>query len=164
MKRQAKSEDPLDYLSDGFKSVIRGLFDCMKIAEQEIEHAMDHHEKYEDEINDSFRYMQPTEPLRGKSDELYRLHVREIINRIIGRNQLPINKGTDAELLGAFSEITQSAPIQRDAIAAYNKLFQKRFPNKDVPEMNVMESYEGRSDEIISEMRDKLATQRDCTQ
>ena len=60
------------------------VFDCMEVAEGEID-AAKRRARNEDErnaIHGSFRYMLPTEALRGKHMDLYRAHACELIERV----------------------------------------------------------------------------------
>ena len=64
-------------------SAIGSAFHCMDLAEEEIALAKSDYPVFEAQIHDAFRHLCPTEPLRRLSDDVYRHHCREIIQRIV---------------------------------------------------------------------------------
>ena len=82
------------------------VFDCMEVAECEIDAAKGR-TRNEDErnaIHGSFRYMLPTDPLRGKHMDLYRAHACELIERV--RLGEPVDPGTKAEVVAVLADLS----------------------------------------------------------
>ena len=152
-----------ELISPSFARTVEHVFAAMDVAEQEIEAAKGRYPRLADRINQSFRYLSPTAVLEKTSLDVYRHHAREILERVAGGQKLA--PGTDAELLAAMSGISQAAPPSRELTLLYMKLFRELYPDQ------AAEFFEGitpdlyeeeRMAELESELRRKLATERDC--
>ena len=72
-----------------------------------------------------------------------------------------LEAATAAELCCVFCNVSQVHPLQSDAVAAYQKLFNQVFPDAlSVDEVVIQESYPGRADEIIAKLRRKFQQPR----
>ena len=114
----------LDGLINNLTGTISGVFACMEVAEEEIQKAR----LSKAQSSRAFRALCPGDALRGKSLEIYRLHAREIIERIRASEKL--EPATDAELLAIFSDTSLVAPMNRTGQACFEHLFYKLFPGK----------------------------------
>jgi len=103
-------------------------FHRMVLAEDEITAAKKRYPDKADAIHGAFRYLRPSELLRGKADDVFRAHCRELLARVAGEKDL--RPGTAAELVALFSEMSQATLLDRTATLLYSKLFQEVFPGK----------------------------------
>jgi hypothetical protein len=63
---------------------LQPLFDCMRVAEEEIAAAIKKDNKHRGAIDETFKHAFVTQPLRLKrSLTLYRAHVRELVARMV---------------------------------------------------------------------------------
>lgn len=143
-----------DTLGEDLVTAINSTFDRMEIAEEEIAAAKKSAPRAEVAIHSALCLLVPNAFLRG-GDELYRLHVREILKRVkLGRDVVP---GTDAEVAFALGETTLKAPPGQDLARAYFIVFERLFPEKAkglrLPEVDYVP---GRPLEIIAEARRKI--------
>lgn len=135
----------------------------MDIAEDEIAAGKLRYPLQADLINDSFRYLVPTECVH--TDTLFRAHAREIVDRVAKGDD--VRPGTTAEVIGAISKLTVVAPPSRELTLLYMKLFSQLFPHhahQVLEETGPIEpdGYERqRMDELEAELRRKLTTDRD---
>lgn len=143
------------------KNVI-GLFDLMKIAEEEIEAAeLGLSEEDRLRVHDSFHYLCPMLNFANRRPELYRRHCREIIQRVrYNARDTEIDLGTMAEVLIALSEMSMIAPLGGDAPFLYARLFKKFLPEEEMNFSIMREAYPGSSDELFFRMSAKLAVKR----
>lgn len=144
-------------------STISGLFGNMDIAEYEINMAKENYSKRKDEIQDSFKYLCPPPIFRGKSMEVYRYHVKEIIKRIaMGKDkQKHLEIATDAEVMLHISEFSLKTPIINDLSYVYYMIFKKIFPKEARKfKENFYESWKGRGKELLNELKVKFKTKR----
>jgi len=114
----------LEDLIGGITNSIGGIFACMEVGEEEIQKAR----LTKAQGSRAFRALCPSDALRGKSLDLYRLHAREIIERI--KTSEKLEPATDAELLAIFSDTSLVAPMNRTGQACFEHLFYKLFPGK----------------------------------
>jgi len=151
---------PLFEERDVMRSVSRA-FDLMKIAEEEISAAERAAPRAKKKIHGAFRYMHSKYLVRY-GDGVYRAHAREIIARV--KRGADLSPGTDAECLAALSEMSLRAPPSADFALAMATVFRAVFPAApaDLTEMG-RESYEGRTAEILGELRRKLSHERDVS-
>lgn len=162
---QANREAMLDLLGE-MAPTVRSIFEQMEIAEEEIETAQAKYPHKAEEIWRSFTYLRPTPLLYRCTPHLYRAHAREIIGRIIQtqgkERKKDLEAATDAELCCAFCAVSQALPLQSDAVAAYQQVFKRVFPDVTfLDEFGRSESYPGRADEIVAELRKKYRQKRD---
>jgi hypothetical protein len=109
--------------------VVSSTFRRIEVAEGEIKNAKHWHPRRHKELNVSFGMLVPTQPLRGLSDDLYRAHCRELLDRAaIGESDLRL--GTAAEVVGALASASLEAPPTRVATLLYEELFASLFPGQ----------------------------------
>ena len=133
-----------------------GVVDCMfchmDIAEEEITRGKLHYPTKFKIINDSFMLLVTPAVLKGKCDEAYRAHVREIIERVaLGQDTRP---GTTAECLCHMMEVALKAPLTGGGQAITERLFDTVFPGKF--EITTKEHWPGQVDDDVLAMRKKL--------
>lgn len=153
-----------DLLGERLGGVISSTFRRMEIAEAEITDGRRRHPGAESAIFESFKYLVPPPLLRDTGDELYRLHCRELIERVgKGRDLRP---GTAAEVVAALSGLSQMAPPTREQTLLYMKLFDELFPERAaaiLEETGPMEPdryEETRIKELEAEYRRKVGQER----
>ena len=126
------------------------IMDCLGVAEEELEGR---------DMPGLFAALYPTEPLRGKSEGLYRAHVRELIARAHTGDNLA--HGTLAEVCGTLSDISLKAPLNPEGQAVQRHAFTACFPGrsaelyKDTIHVD-QEKWPGQVLEDLSAMRRKL--------
>lgn len=117
-----------DLIGGRIGSVVSATFRRMEIAEEEITDGRHRHPSRANAIFESFKHLVPPPLLRDLGDELYRLHCRELIERVgKGRDLRP---GTAAEVVAALSGLSQIAPPTREQTLLYMKLFDELFPER----------------------------------
>lgn len=138
-------------LSDYLPPDVVGMFTQMDIAEQEIERGKQMYPGASSAIHASFTHMCPTDILRFvNSDKLYRLHVREIVDRVA--HGLSPQGATDAEVIGLLYMLSLNSPLKPHAVGLYIRLMHKHFKLGDKEELNNYESlYAGRMDEMYAD-------------
>jgi len=144
-----------------FSNALDRLFRAMEIAEEEITKAQERWPEKRKEIWDMFKYLglgTCTIP-EGYADQVYRAHCQEILERVVGGEDL--RPGTDAECMVALCEMSQVAPLCFPAVCLYRKLFERRLRYDPSPEVASFEEWTG-SSELESELRKRLARERDC--
>ena len=142
------------------------VFDCMEVAEGEIDAAKrrDRNEDERNAIHGSFRYMLPTEALRGKHMDLYRAHACELIERV--RLGEPVDPGTNAEVVAVLADLSLAHPLDPTAALLYARLFAELFPSRQ--ELHYSHPYSGErfyEDDascLFARMQKKLTRQRDA--
>ncbi|MEE8296743.1 MAG: hypothetical protein V3R26_02820, partial [Hyphomicrobium sp.] len=141
------------------------VFECMEIAEGEIS-AAKRRTRIDDQreaIHGSFRYLLPTEPLRDKHLDLYRAHVRELIERV--RLGEPVDPGTKAEVVAVLADLSLEHPLDPTAALLYARLFAELFPHRD--DLHYAHPYSGErfyeddASVLFARFRKKLTRQRD---
>jgi len=110
----------------GAAAQIGRAFALMEACEEEIAAAKKRHRRRAAAIDKVFGVSAPTTPVVGKGEELYRAHVREMIERAVAGT--PAVDATDAELIGALCDMSQIAPLNSVAGQLYERLFLKRLP------------------------------------
>lgn len=126
--RVAEPDSLADLMPPSLARTVRTTFDRMEIAEEEIEAAKTRHPKEAGVIHGAFGLLCPTDPIRDLSDESFRFHCREILDRV-ARGQ-DVRPGTTAELLGFLADASQLAPPARVAALLYQELFGRLFPER----------------------------------
>lgn len=112
----------------GFGTIAQ-TFGRMEIAEEEIAAARKcYPARVRSRVDGSFGVLCPSPVLRDRGDELYRAHVREMIDRCVRGEDC--RRGTDAEVLAVVLASSLKAPLARDAQAVAEKLFARLFPGK----------------------------------
>ncbi len=164
-EHQASKEAMLNLLGE-LAPTVRTVFERMEIAEEEILKAQESYPHKADEIWNSFKYLRPSPILEPNTSHLYRAHVKEIVTRIAQANgdlrKKDLEAATDAELCCMFCAVSQALPLQLDAVAAYQQVFKRVFPDVSfLDEFANSESYPGRAEEIIAELRRKYRQKRE---
>lgn len=118
----------------GVRGVVRRTFELMDIAEQEIaaEKGRWRRAELRDRIHkQGFMACQPGVFSDAGMDDLYRAHCREMLVRLA--RGLPLDPGTDAEIIWAISKASLKAPPSRDVGLLACRLWRKVFPGKPDP-------------------------------
>ena len=152
--------DAMHKLFGSAARVIEDTFSCMEIAEEVIAAAKQAQPDHEEVIHETFRYLCPTEALRGKAVDLCRAHCQEIIQRVIDRERL--EPATNPEMCGALSDLSLIAPLNSTASYLYHRCFKRVFPGKTiaVDGYEPQESHPGAAEELARELRRRLSTSR----
>lgn len=134
----------------GLPGEVGRMFEAMEIAEVEI--ARGGLTKVEG--SRVFGVACPNPPIRGKSLELYRAHVKELIARVkVGADLRP---ATDAELLAVFSDTSLIAPMGQNGAAAFEALWARVFPKAKIEGQSAgREQWAGAVAEVIETARRK---------
>lgn len=103
--------------------------------------------------NAVFGALAPPPGMSRLSDEVYRAHARELVERAQRGASLEI--GTDAELLMALSEASLRAPPDAGHAAAFERLFE-RVMGRRVDGEPTRESWPGEIDQILSALRARV--------
>lgn len=143
---------------------IAGVFGLMSLAEEEIERAQAEVDaKQKRLVWDAFAVMAPPEILRGKDDQLYRHHCRELIGRAV--DGYDTREGTKAEVLCLLSNTSLMAPPSRDFAALFSELFvdiygealyRTAINTSDYWQSDLTGSYEAATGELLSKLRHKI--------
>ena len=104
---------------------IADAFRLILIAEEEITAAILKSPMSAEALNGAFRCLQPSHIFRGLHEKLYRAYCRELLERVIDGTSLDI--ATKAEVLVALSRTSLRAPLNRNALVLYEKLFAEVF-------------------------------------
>lgn len=102
------------------KTLVRNIgrcFELMEIAEEEIAKAPS---------STPFLALQPPEQLAGKDDRVYRMHVRELLQRQGVALAIP----THAEMCCGYQQLSLLAPLNHAAAWLYWGHFDAIFPEK----------------------------------
>lgn len=146
-----------ELLKELLPSRIIQVFEMMEIAEELISTYKKQYPDKKEKIHNAFTYMRPSKYLQNVPAKVYRIHAREILDRIVeGKDLKP---GSDAELLTAFSEISLKIPMHAEPATAYIRLAKKHFPGVVDLEYEY-ESYPGSIEETYQELRQKMSTNR----
>lgn len=144
-------------LGVGVMSTINGAFACMEIAEEEIKASGCD----KDEGSAAFGVLCPSEPLRGKSPDVYRAHCKEMIARVTADNDT--RPGTNAEVLCSLLATSLLAPLNESGMALADHLFANCFPDYHDELPSPMEralrreSYKGQIAEDLVDARKRCA-------
>lgn len=151
-----KVAELLGEAAGGAVAAIGRTFDLMAIAEEEIAAAKKRFPGKAAELHASFMLLCPNELARYGSDRLYRAHARELLERVARGQDTTL--GTDVECLAALSQASLKAPLSRDPAEAMARVFARVFPGQDpYLETSEGESYAGAVDEVLEELRRKIA-------
>jgi hypothetical protein len=141
-------------------SVVSQTFAFMAVAEAELEQATRRHPLKRAAVSALFKYLVPDGLLRGKSTELYRAHVQELVERALaGQDVVP---PTDAEVLGFLSELSLKAPFgSQPAALMFELVFKRGLMSKYLaPDYEFREPWEGASQELRDELGRRLPSIR----
>lgn len=143
-----------EIIGEAVSGRIGQTFRCMSIAEEEIKDAKRRWPRRARRLNAAFGILMPGD-LVTAGDRLYRAHCQELLGRVMrGEDIVP---GTDAECMFVLMRASLAAPPDGDHARAYGRLFAACFPDHaDITKGLGRESYEGRVDEIIAHLREKI--------
>lgn len=137
----------------GLGTVVYRMGRCWEICEQEISE-VEHYDDQPERQSAIFRLLAPSEPLHGKSDTVYRVHVRELIRRSAeGRDT---RLATKAEMLCAMLDAATVAPLSSNGAAIADHLFVECFGFLPGEAEATKEQWEGQVDEDLEVMARKL--------
>ena len=164
--QEVDTNDPLNALAEifpDFGNTARALkrqFRFIEIAEEEITFAIASNPEKEKELNAAFVILTPTPLFQvGLTDQLYRAHCTELLERVIAGQDL--NPGTEAEAIIVLSECSTKSPLTHDAAYLYFNLFKKRISDAlDDNQGFFRESYPGAADEILYTIQRRAANQK----
>lgn len=116
---------PAGALDDIVRELTGGHFDAimrmLAITEEEIARAKRKYPDKADKVDLAFMLCKPTEVLKGKCDQVYKSHVRELIVRAMrGKDTRP---GTAAEVLCGMLGAATLAPLNAEGAALVERLF-----------------------------------------
>jgi hypothetical protein len=140
--------------SNDVVSAIDYTFTCMTIAEEEIAAAKRRYKRVAGRVNGAFVVLMPSAPLKGFSVELYRVHARELLERV-ARGQ-DTRLGTKAEVVALLSETSMKSPLTSDGYVLAAKLFRDLYPQLVHAPIGP-EFHEGSTDEMFHEVARKCA-------
>ena len=140
------------------ESAIGACFRRMSIAEEEIATAKRRCPRKAKALHASFGILY-TSTLARFSDDIYRSHVRELLARVMRREDTRL--ATDAELLAMFSETSLRAPLASSYANAMSVVFHSVFPHADMNRFQAGHAaYPKDAEEIITAARKRLAHDR----
>lgn len=139
-----------------------GLFDLMKVAEDEIELAkrgqpLDVVRR----VHESFPVLSPCEELGGDCNpEVYRAHCRELLARVTeGASDADINLRTKAEVMMLLSRASLKSPLNTDGCDLYASIFREVFPDdRGIVHFEVRDQHG--VDEMLTELRRGALTRK----
>ncbi len=164
--------EEMGLMQAGEMKALSSIFDGMEVAMDEIEAGQIRWPEQADKVWDCFLALRPTDvllarygPLVGAGGELYRHHVRQLVDRCgQGKDMRP---ATDAELLCAFMGAATASPLIRRAHGLIQAMFNNTFPDfvfHDDPEVDRQikdpKSYDawgGQVEELIAQERQRQA-------
>ncbi len=134
---------------------INVAFSQMAIAEEVIEESG----CTKDQGQRAFGVMCPSEPLRGKSNTVYKAHCEELMVRVMGT--LDTRTATKAEVLCCLMGAALKAPLDTSGLALADWLFAEVFPDSRLPMHQprevVREFYKGQVQEDFQQARKRCA-------
>ena len=140
------------------KDLFLNVFWFTTIADEEVR---DYQEFYPDKaelIENSFVMLTPSPLISNKGCELYRAHCIELLERQVNGEDL--EPATDAEIIGAISDLSLKAPLERGCVDVMQKLFVKLFPHV-LPELTeLQEDYPDSCKQIEMKFRKELSRPR----
>ena len=158
MSNKGRINKVLSLLPRSASRRITWTMEAIDIAAEEIEHAKARHPEATRAIEDSFFRVRPTEVLYGISMVVVRSHIRELLERAArGEDMKP---GTEAECLRALLDLALVTPIDRQALALTDRLFESVMGTRPDNEVQEPEPWAGASDELLAELRRKLRCDR----
>lgn len=134
-------------------------FRCMEIAGRELDEMMKiaaPHLKKKLKEPGAMKAMIPTPPLRGKSEELYLAHCRELIGRVLCDEDT--KPATKAEMCAFLSDRSLNGPISRVEMETYSALFVGLFPKK-APDGIVFKTKPESRQKLLEQLKHQLTYQ-----
>jgi hypothetical protein len=155
-------EDLLAEVAGGdFLSVFRSTFALIEAAEEETERACAGAYAAGDEEGMRRIWnvgLQALQPRVCMSEPLYRVHVRELLERAALSERPDLRSGTRAEVLLAISTATFASRLDRDVESLALTIASEAWPEKAEDFGAWPESYPGRHAELLREFRRKTAS------
>lgn len=140
-------------VSENLPSAIIDVFSLMSVAEEEISEAKERHPQKSDLIHNAFLILQPTDPIQGKAECVYRSHVRELLERIAkGKDTRP---GTIAEVLCMLLDTATKTPLNQEGQTLTERLFKIVFKHS-VDGSKPVEQWPGQIEEALSAAQRKI--------
>ena len=139
-----------------FVNTLARVFRCQAIAEEEITAAKKRNKKAN--FDGHFMALKPPASFIGKSDDLYRHHVRELLERVAkvaSRN--PLSPATKAEVLAKLMDESLIAPPSSQYVALAPALFREVFPNSGI-DLGVDDGqpWPTSNEELLADLRKRL--------
>ena len=147
---------PLEVLGVPLGGRVVFVYDCVRVAEEELA-AVD---LPPDVRAQAFGVLCPSQPLRGKTLDLYRAHARELLGRLArGEDTGP---GTLAECLSVALYTAGDAPLRQEGQALVEWIYAQVFPEhaKAIGCGEARERWDGQVRDDLAVLRRKLATRR----
>ena len=144
----------------GTMARLEGVFDLMKVAEDEIQVVVlrlldEGDEEGATRAWNAFSALAPSETMRTRAPAVYRHHVRELVERAGAGGDL--RDGTRAEAMLAISEATVASRLDRDVELLALRIAQEIFPEADLLDaFGDREGYDGAVGEKLHEVRRRL--------
>ncbi len=133
---------------------IAGVLRCMAVAGAELDARLATAPAWEAKRSDVHMLLRPTGGLSTMALEMYRAHVREILDRVdAGQDTRP---GTAAECLAGLSTVSLEVMPNREIRAAIDLAWRLVF-DKPAPGEPFLEEWPGQADETLAEFRKKMA-------
>jgi len=149
----------IDMGAGGLAFSMARAFDYMRLAEEEIEQAVQRHPEHTEKLKRAFQYLAWMDP-QLPTDEVYRGHARQLLERIVNGDSL--NPGTWAEALMALSKASMKAPLNQKAMAAMYIAMERTMGPVSM-QFYVAEPYQGAAMELLSALITKGAKERDVS-
>jgi len=151
---------------EGQRGLLRDFAEWLSVAEEEIARFKAQYPGQAEWFDGVFPHLWPTPPLRGKSPEIYRAHVAELLGRVALRSS-PLVVPTSAELLYIVLATALIAPLSQNPAALAEWLFADvRKLNPAIgdlglrPEDGAREAWPGAIREQLTVMRKKFRFER----
>jgi hypothetical protein len=116
-----------DVLGAPVFNAIEGAFRRMEHAEEEIAAAKRRFPEHAERIHRSFLLLCPSDVLMSAAETLYRLHCRELLERVAGGADT--RAATKAELVALLADLSLDAPLDRSATLLYWQTFSALMPD-----------------------------------
>lgn len=153
-----------EVLGPTMERATREAFDFMEVAEGEIAAAKERWPLQAPVLDACFLTLRPCADLfRSKGDRLYRKHCGELLDRVAEGGDC--REPTKAELACVLCNMSQVAPLERNAAALYTNVFRDLFPDKAFADDDYLYqgTWEGAVGDLERDMRRKLKRAIDRT-
>ncbi|SFQ74560.1 hypothetical protein SAMN05421810_11812 [Amycolatopsis arida] len=156
MPKTAENYSPVDILHE-VTSLLKGVFQQIDWAEDEIRRAMRRHPSERDLLYHSFPLLVATHKLMA-TEFVYRSHCRELLERLV--NDADTRPDTAAEVCCLCRDVSLRAPLRSPAAGLYFRMWAAAFPGKPLDDDSRQhhEALEGSTiDDLEAIARRKLA-------
>lgn len=147
----------LDEFVPNIRNSVSSAFARMEIAEEEISRAKRNFPKMAKVIDRAFKALCPTDPIRAKSDEVYRRHARELLVR--AASGVDLRPPTSVELLCVALDSSLKAPLGSIGGLLAERLFADVFPEKAFSEEVHREPWPRAVEDELATLRRKFAVE-----